>query len=242
MFSKLKIDFEAKENELIDEATKESDNVVISIKNMRSKNIAANDILNAFDEYTQERIRNAANIARVDTAQFVDIICSSPIEIVRPILAKTASRTVFQEKLQFDVLSKQSKVVSNLVDLPNGGKNALYIEARKSVDFVGYATNNVHRYRILIAAKYTKNDGGSQDNQRNDLIDFAEHAPKKDDDTDNDIIVLLADGHYYTKSRSVLDNKDFFSYIDEKYSDRRVIATTTEDFDMKVGSFIETLN
>lgn len=164
MFNKLKINFIAKENELINAAANESDIVVAKIKDMKRKNIKPNNIFDSFDVYTQARIRNAANVARVDINCFIDIICVSPIEITRPILSKTASRTVFQEKLQFDVLSKQSRVVSGLVDLPNRGKNALYTGARKSIDFVGYSKNSTRKYRILIAAKYTKDDGGAQDN------------------------------------------------------------------------------
>ena len=243
MFNKLRIDFDSKENELVSEAAKESDSIVASIKNMRDENIGANDILNALDSYTQARIRSAANVARIDIEKFIDVICISPVEIVRPILAKNASKTVFQEKLQFDSISKQSEVVSNLIDLPNGGKNALYVGARKSVDFLGYSKcSSKRRHRILIAAKYTKHDGGAQDNQRNDLIDFAEHAPRKNSDTNSDVIVLLADGPYYAKKRSSLGNKDFFAYVDEKYSDRSVIATTTEDFDLRVGPFIDSLS
>lgn len=242
MFNKLRIDFDSEENELVSEAAKESDSIVASIKNMRDENIGANDILNALDSYTQARIRSAANVARIDIEKFIDVICMSPVEIVRPILAKNASKTVFQEKLQFDSISKQSKVVTNLIDLPNGGKNAIYVGAKKSVDFLGYSKGSKRQHRILIAAKYTKHDGGAQDNQRNDLIDFAEHAPRKNDDTNSDVIVLLADGPYYAKRRSSLGDNDFFSYVDEKYSDRNVIATTTEDFDMRVGPFIDSLS
>lgn len=241
MYQKLKIDFDKKENELLDSAALESDSIVSAIAGMKENNTSNEDILASLDAYTQARIKTAANIARIKVDELIDIICISPIEIIRPILAKSANRTVFQEKLQFETISSQSVLVKNLADLPNGGKNALYIGARKSVDFVGSVVEGNHEYRILIAAKYTKNDGGAQDNQRNDLIDFAEHAPRKNDTSNTDIMVLLADGPYYTKNRSTLASIDFFSYIDSRYKDKRVIATTTEDFDIKLGAFLKTL-
>lgn len=242
MYQKLKIDFDKKENELLDSAALESDSIVLAIAGMKESNTSNEDILASLDAYTQARIKTAANIARIDIDGLLDLICISPLKIVRPILAKSATRTVFQEKLQFETISSQSVLVKDLVDLPNGGKNALYIGARKSVDFVGSVTNENHEYRVLIAAKYTKSDGGAQDNQRNDLIDFAEHAPDKNDASNSDIVVLLADGPYYRKNRSALADTDFFSYIDSYYKDKRVIATTTEDFDIKLGTFLKTLS
>lgn len=242
MYQKLKIDFDKKENELLDSAALESDSIVSAIAGMKENNASNDDILASLDAYTQARIRTAANIARINANELIDFICISPVEIIRPILAKTANRTVFQEKLQFETISSQSVLVRDLVDLPNGGKNALYIGARKSVDFVGSVTEGNREYRILIAAKYTKNDGGAQDNQRNDLIDFAEHTPEKNDTSNSDIVVLLADGPYYKKNRSALADTDFFSYIDSCYKDKQVVATTTEDFDIKLGTFLKSLS
>lgn len=242
MYQKLKIDFDKKENELLDSAALESDSIVSAITGMKEDNASDDDILASLDAYTQARIRTAANVARIKADELIDLICISSIEIIRPILAKSANRTVFQEKLQFETISSQSVLVKDLVDLPNGGKNALYIGARKSVDFAGSVTEGNREYRILIAAKYTKNDGGAQDNQRNDLIDFAEHAPEKNDTSNSDIVVLLVDGPYYTKNRSALAGTDFFSYIASCYKDKRVIATTTEDFDIKLGTFLKSLS
>ena len=169
MYQKLKIDFDKKENELLDSAALESDSIVSAIAEMKENNTSNGDILASLDAYTQARVRTAANIARIDIDEFLGLICISPLKIIRPILAKSATRTVFQEKLQFETISSQSVLVKDLVDLPNGGKNALYIGARKSVDFAGSVTDGNHEYRVLIAAKYTKSDGGAQDNQRNDL-------------------------------------------------------------------------
>lgn len=238
-YGKLDIDFDGAEAALISKAAMESDLTITKIKQQLTDGIEFDDMFHGLDVYVRDRIKNAADIACINVESFVPLLCSSPVEMVRPILAKSAIRTVFQEKLQFDTLSNQSSIVTDLVDLPNGGRNAMYIGARKSVDFVGHAISNGHDYRILIAAKYTKSDGGAQDNQRNDLIDFANHAPLIGDKTNNDVVVLLADGPYYRKSRHCLDDMDFFSYIESRYSDRKVVATSTEDFDVKLGSFLD---
>lgn len=83
-------------------------------------------------------------------------------------------------------------------------------------------------------------DGGAQDNQARDLEDFARYAPVKS--IENPIIVLIADGEYYTKSRARYGNKDFFSYINETYQNQNVFATTTKDFDENYIKFKEELS
>ena len=66
MYQKLKIDFDKKENELLDSAALESDSIVLAIAGMKESNTSNEDILASLDAYTQARIKTAANIARID--------------------------------------------------------------------------------------------------------------------------------------------------------------------------------
>lgn len=73
-----------------------------------------------------------------------------------------------------------------------------------------------------MAAKYTDEAGGAQDNQARDLEEFARQAPPRGSST---VVVLIADGAYYLKQRSGYGGQDFFDYIRNAYADLNVFAT-----------------
>lgn len=74
MYQKLKIDFDKKENELLDSAALESDSIVKLIAEMKENNTSNDDIIASLDTYTQARVKTAANIARIDIDELIDII------------------------------------------------------------------------------------------------------------------------------------------------------------------------
>lgn len=166
------------------------------------------------------------------------------------------SRCGWQEKYQFEVLSKHSKLVSWLVDLPAGGNNALYISKNgmltrnkhesnaKSIDFIGKCriADDITA-DVLIAAKYTEIPGGAQDNQARDLLSFAKAAQKYKNINKNHITImmLLCDGAYYESAHAnlgVSDNMDFRDAVNHDFADAITGCTSTANFDIALSEII----
>ena len=106
---------------------------------------------------------------------------------------KEPNRQSFHQRLAVNFI----KSIPNITDfelLPVGGPNALYIisgqlqhganittsQKPKSIDFLWkYATRGSGLVSFYAAHKYTKEGGGAQDNQFNDIKSFLENAPRK---------------------------------------------------------------
>lgn len=118
-------------------------------------------------------------------------------------------------------------VVSNFKILPKSGNKALVIangkienftikgKKTKSIDFEWIIqTKSGKNIKCYASHKYTKEDGGSQDNQHNDLCHFMDQANTTEDE--NIIFFAICDGEYYQKmvvdegcSRLELMNKNY---------------------------------
>ena len=73
---------------------------------------------------------------------------------------------------------------------------ASQIKGHKTIDFKIKLTNGKY---IMAAHKYTKETGGAQDNQRNDLLNFAKNA---DQYTGNEyLFAAIGDGEYYSENK-----------------------------------------
>ena len=124
--------------------------------------------------------------------------------------AKDPVKQTIHQKVAAD-WTRSLPFVSNFSSLPSSGPNALYLQRgrlvfkpdlyqgsqSKSIDFK-WQVNSTPIFEIYATHKFTRNTGGSQDNQFNDLKSFAEHAkeysPKRDEFRR---FLLLCDGPYY---------------------------------------------
>jgi hypothetical protein len=113
------------------------------------------------------------------------------------------ARQGFHEKLAADYIKKFSNV-SNFENLPTSGKNALVVHsglivpkkespsnASKTVDFKW----DTDGYKCYASHKYTKDEGGAQDNQYKDLRDFMENSRPNNDVKTR--FFAICDGEYY---------------------------------------------
>lgn len=137
--------------------------------------------------------------------------------------AKDPIKQNIAENLQLEILSSTYK---NIIKLPNNGKDAIYIingqvvkniekksfDFPKSIDFYDIDTNT------YFFCKYTKEMGGAQDNQYEDVKRFIkELKDPKDDYT----VICLLDGPYYTDKkindllRMIQNDKIFIKNSDE---------------------------
>lgn len=171
----------------------------------------------------------------------------------------TPSRCGWQERYQFDVLSKQSRLCNDLVDLPAGGKHALYLgrdgrivphrslSSAKSIDFLGRCDIMPDMSaKVAVAAKYTEINGGAQDNQARDLLAFAKSASKYDEIQENGIVIvmLLCDGAYYDRKHAnlgITSKLSFRQAVHHDFSDRIVGCTSTGNFDIELNRIIENI-
>lgn len=102
--------------------------------------------------------------------------------------------------------------VYDVIQLPKSGKNAVHIveqEVRKgegtkvgfktkSIDFsFRYSTSNKIFY---VFHKYTKQSGGNQDNQKNDVKNAISIASNTGFDNDEIVVFFVCDGEYYEES------------------------------------------
>ncbi len=132
--------------------------------------------------------------------------------------------------------------VVNFIQLPAGGKRARYVGEdgmmyigekknkglTKSIDF--YWEYDGKQY--YAAHKYTKDEGGAQDNQANDLSSFLKNASKSK--LENTIFLAIGDGAYYQKISESEDDGIMRSRIEEMnhlYGSSSALAITTDDLE-----------
>ena len=146
---------------------------------------------------------------------------------------------------------KASGILEYIEKLPASGDDAYYIidgkifkgkdlkdkdrKMHKSVDFI--ARHKGHT--IYGFQKFTEENGGAQDNQYNDVQDYAKSGKTIEDDSS--LIFCVLDGGYYT-SRYTKMGKGYqgtrIDYLNEEYGNGRIIAGNTDDF-LKVMSNLE---
>ena len=119
--------------------------------------------------------------------------------------AKNAMRTGFHEKEAEKYLRMFPNLIRFFKVLPASGKNAKYVNQKgeivtgkkpsgiKSLDFMWIAGNT--RIRCLATHKFTREPGGSQDHQRDELIRLLQMFQHCNDE--NVVLFAICDGPYY---------------------------------------------
>ena len=247
------IDYNKIEQEMRKEICQQSDEWHNRIKAMLNNGEADETIINSLmndDDNSIKRLQSAA-LNTLSSIHDVLISCANDKLTCRHILNKSVSRTGYQEKAQFTMLSKNSLSCYNWIDLPSKPDDK-YIpilngKKLKSVDFIASTTGaSGRKYQVWVMAKYTSDEGGSQDNQRNDLMSFADYADTLNTSS-NIIVVLLADGDYYKKKRRNFAKTgisgDFYHAMQSLHTSygTRLIATTTGLFDTNMNALLQTM-
>jgi len=172
--------------------------------------------------WLEEKIVKRCNKYGFRFGEVVGEIASS--RIVAAEYAKSAVRQSVAEKVQFATLNKNGLSVEKL---PNSGPGAVRIldgdlvygslgstdRATKAID--GKRSND------WIFSKFTRDGGGSQDNQGRDVLNFIDGANAYiSKHTNNYRFVALLDGKYYNK------NYQMFS----QYINGRILVETTDNY------------
>lgn len=154
--------------------------------------------------------------------------------------AKDPSKQTFHQNLASEFIASMEGV-ENFRVLPANGKNALYIidgklgneneiikGSSKSIDFY-WCYNG---YNCYAAHKYTDIDGGSQDNQYADLMNFLKNASLSKEE--KNIFFAIGDGDYYqrkhTKTKNENNNK--IEYMNSLYKTKHSIALTVNELEL----------
>ena len=152
------------------------------------------------------KINNHINRFKLDSN--VNDICKKIVNDrdFASLYAKLPAKQTSSEKTQLLYLKNKGISLTNLVA---GGKEALRLldgdiikgddrggKATKSFDFVRTDKNE------YVFAKVTTGNGGGQDNQYRDVLDFLKQSKEYINKHNNDItFVALVDGDYYTQKR-----------------------------------------
>ena len=132
-------------------------------------------------------------------------------QLIISIFAKDPSKQNFYEKTAANFIEQIEGVV-DFKNLPNGGKNALYVDKdtirrndefngelpSKSIDFRWkFSVNNIDYYAFH---KYINENGGAQDNQFNDVLKSI-IAARSIKSKSKHRVIFICDGNYFTKLR-----------------------------------------
>ena len=158
--------------------------------------------------------------------------------------AKDPSKQSYNQTLALEFIS-ENPLVLNPRQLPAGGSDALYVIngvlkdektmtpddkalQEKSIDFYWETLSNSGiLYHIYASHKYTKEEGGAQDNQYHDLCKFMKNAMASTEQSN--IFLAIADGQYYQKTMK--DGVRRIDYMNHTFGGERCIALTVDDID-----------
>lgn len=162
------------------------------------------------------------------------------------LFVKNPTKQGIHEKIAYDILSKIDDF-KNVDLLPKRGNSSLYItngiiingkelttkEKTKSIDFYFEYKD----YSVYATHKYTKESGGSQDNQFNDVKYFLENAIKNT--VKNNIFVAIVDGEYYTEKKA--DNTTKKDELLLKTKNTNCIVTDIYNIKKDLDTYIENI-
>lgn len=167
-------------------------------------------------------------LARFALSQSVEIVLDKIIDdyLFAASFAKDPGRQNIAEKVQLEELSK----FVDIEKLKSAGKDCIYIvegeiykgkpscvSDQKSVDAIVFK-GGVEWYCTL---KYTADTGGSQDNQKNNVINFVKNAGGHH-------VACILDGDYYQQEAK---KKELQQYISDK-----VFIGTSDEFIEKISA------
>lgn len=158
----------------------------------------------------RKRILHFSEQFGIPEQRYWDALEADPMGPLASTLAAEARRQNIHEKHAAAFIA-QMDFVTDFVKLPPTGPNALYLnrdgqdvtrrqlgkapKPSKSIDFQW----NTRGMRCLAAQKYTKEGGGTQDNQFNELEQLLRNFAQR---TYNQMaLFILVDGAYYTEER-----------------------------------------
>ena len=95
----------------------------------------------------------------------------------------------------------------------------------KSIDFCWKMNIDGIEYNCYASHKHTNEAGGSQDNQFNDLMEFASNANQNTDTSC--LFFAIADGKYYQKSKDGFKTK--IDYANSLYQTARFRFITSDE-------------
>lgn len=143
--------------------------------------------------------------------------------------------------------------IENFQELPSGGNDALYVvngkivkgkdkedqKTGKSIDFRWEYTFNDKTLTFYATHKYTKNAGGSQDNQYKDVQEF--HNESRNCIDLNTHLLSITDGPYYLKKETSIKNQNItkLEYLNTQFRGARNLATTTNTFMYDISQFLK---
>lgn len=197
-----------------------------SIKKRQENILLAQQAASRKEKWLLTKVNN--QIERFALNESVESILNKIIEdyLYAASFAKDPGRQNIAEKIQLEELSKELDVE----DLPSSGNNCRYIVAgemfkgkpssatdQKSVDAIIFS-GETEWYCTL---KYTADTGGSQDNQKNNVINFINNAG-------NHNIACILDGEYYQQEAK---KKELQQYASDK-----VFIGTSDEFIEKISA------
>lgn len=162
--------------------------------------------------------------------------------------AKDPSKQSYNQKCARAFIEENDHI-DKVIQLPADGPNALFVVegklvqdrnlARKtgvkSIDFFWKVKTNKGREVSFYAShKYTKDEGGAQDNQYEDLKKFMENAKVS---TEADTYFLaIGDGDYYQRIKE--NGKSRITYMNNLYKTSYCLALTSNDIDTLIETII----
>lgn len=185
------------------------------------------------DQRMRAKIKREAKRIQASERAILHLYQKSPT--FRKYLAPKASRQSVHETAFFEALVRTFGKDS-VVKLPSSGKNALYLEKgkvvsqskkspwnlSKSVDFMV----EVEGTKFYICHKYTKQEGGSQDNQYADI----QSVMLQGRGCQKGHVIAVCDGEYYTPER--------MAHLNKHFTTKRVHVCTSEVLDTLIASLV----
>ncbi|MHA1344043.1 MAG: hypothetical protein ACTSQG_08660 [Promethearchaeota archaeon] len=186
-------------------------------------------------KYIMDKIKNIANNFNMKEDEVYNIIDKSSDEELKALfiavrLAKDPKRQNIYELIFLEFLRSKGR---NINKLPSGGNNALFltaesiikgkpksadIESTKSLDFCEKIGDKKYYYYH----KFTKDEGGAQDNQYIDLQTFVRIAKKYCmNNNDNNYFVAVPDDPFYNDER-----KRYLEVLAGKFKDKRIFIAS----------------
>lgn len=143
---------------------------------------------------------------------------------------------------EFELLPKggaSAKVINNgmLVSLKQSKEST---SNPKTIDFSWIIkTNKGTNIRCYASHKYTKDKGGSQDNQYNDLKSFMQHAHQNQ--AKNTMFFAICDGKYYQEVNKETKKNKIEELNDSYFKANKLIALTIDSLYDELERIIEEL-
>ena len=146
-------------------------------------------------------------------------------EIFRCVFAKEPSRQNIYQNIAAKIIESVNGI-KNFKVLPSGGKNAYFIINGNIFKGENLISKNQDAKSIDFYFKYTKDEGGAQDNQYKDVQEFLKNA--RDTSLKNTIFLAICDGDYYKRKDSKTGDITKIERL-KKLTDNKTVFVITID-------------